>query len=88
DNGQLLNPGAETVGRDFFLDVARFENRGDLRRHFRNFITSARSVDNFAFDCVVGGEVVKTKINMTRAREYDYDHTDGIVILDIKQAGS
>lgn len=87
-NGQLSSPANEIVGRDFFADVARFQNRNELRRHFHTFLRSSRSVDNFVFDCIYADEVVSTKINMTRACERDSDRTDGIVIIDIKRTAT
>src|SRR5688572_25830867 len=81
----LRPPIAEAIGRDFFRDIARFQNTDDLRRHFRRFITDDRSVDTFVFDCLFDTEVVRAKIFMTRAHETDYDRTGGIVILDIRR---
>lgn len=86
DNG-LRDPEPEMVGRDFFYEIAPFENVGDLRQHFRRFITGDRSVDTFVFDCLLDHEIVRTKIFMTRARETDPDRSGDIVILDIRRAG-
>ena len=83
----LREPTTEFIGQDFFHDIARFENIDDLRRHFRRFITSDRPVDTFVFDCVSGSEIIRAKVFMTRAFQTDPEHTGGIVILDIRQAG-
>lgn len=82
----LRAPNQEFVGQDFFRDVAPFENTEDLRRHFRQFIAGARSVDAFVFDGFSGSEVIRTKVLMTRAFETDHDHAAGIVIMDIRRA--
>lgn len=82
----LDGPSPEYVGRDFFHDIVGCENKDDLRRHFRRFITDGRSVDAFAFDCMFERKIVRTKIFMTRAFEMDDEHANGIVIMDIRQA--
>jgi hypothetical protein len=51
ENG-LDGPSPEFVGRDFFHDIVGCENKDDLRRHFRRFITDGRPVDAFLFDCM------------------------------------
>jgi hypothetical protein len=95
DNGTVLysrtlsedgseEPASEVVGRDFFYDVARFQNTDDLRRHFRRFIKGDRSVDAFVFDCLFDSEVVHAKIFMALACETDYPGK--IVIMDIRRA--
>jgi hypothetical protein len=81
----LASPSDEAVGRDYFHDIAPFENIADLRRHFRRFLTDNRASDTFVFDCLFDTEVVRAKIFMTRAFEVDHDHAGGIVIMDIRQ---
>ena len=83
--GGLKDPTVDAIGRDFFGDIAQFNNVDDLRRHFRSFLTGSQPVDTFLFDCLFETEVVRTKIFMTRAYETDSDHAGGIVILDIRR---
>lgn len=83
----LGDPGRDTVGQDFFHDIARFQNINDLRSHFRRFISGGRPADTFMFDCLYETEVVKAKVFMTRAYEVDNDHSGGIVIMDIRRVG-
>jgi hypothetical protein len=83
----LDQPTPEFVGQDFFHDIVGCENKDDLRRHFRQFIVGGRPVDAFLFDCLFEREIVRTKIFMTRAFETDDEHANGIVIMDIRQAG-
>jgi len=77
--------GALMIGRDFFREVAAFENKEDLRHHFRRFLGSSRPVDSFGFDCEYGERSVHTKITMTRGQERAEEYTANIVIMDIKQ---
>ena len=85
ENG-LRQPSTEFIGRDFFRDIARFENTEDLRGHFRRFITGDRPVDNFDFVCVEGSEAIRTKVFLTRAYDTDHDHEGDIVVMDIRRA--
>ena len=87
-DGQLGHGSNEMIGRNFFQEVATFENREELRRHFRRFVTGAEPADVFTFDCFYGNETVKAKVSMIRARESDLGHAAGIVIMDIKNAGT
>ena len=82
----LKEPAPEVIGRDFFRDIARFENTGTLRHHFRRFLSDGRPVDSFLFDCLFDTEVVRAKVFLTRAYEIDHDHAGGIVLMDIRQA--
>src|SRR5690348_16772583 len=81
----LADRGDGIIGRDFFREIFQCQNIEDLRRHFRGFITGARSADSFVFDCFFEREVIRAKIFMTRAYENDYDHSGGIVIMDIRR---
>lgn len=78
----------DIIGRDFFREVAQFQNKEDLRHHFRSFLVSSRSADCFGFECEYGEGSVRTKITMTRGHETANDETASIVIMDIKQASN
>jgi len=75
---------SSTVGQNFFREVAKFENREDLRSHFRQFVASRSPADNFKFDCVFGQRTVKARISMIRGHEADAEHYADIVIMDIR----
>jgi len=82
----LGNSVPQLVGKDFFGEVMGSPGSDSLRRHFRSFVTSERPVENFVFDCFRDNETVKTKVSMTRGHESNSDHTEGIIILDIRKA--
>lgn len=84
ENGRYTTPVAKMVGKDFFDDIADFENTFDLRKHFRNFITSRKAFDIFDFQCEYPQQTLRTRISMTRGTETDFDHSNGIVIMDIR----
>src|SRR5688572_11273394 len=83
---RLRYPSVKFIGQDFFRDIFTCQNTEDLRRHFKRFISGDRPVDTFVFDCLYGGEVVRTKVFMTRAYENDHDRGGEIVIMDIRRA--
>lgn len=71
------------VGQNFFDEVTDGENAECLRRHFKTFLSSRRSVDSFVFEDAVR---VKTRVLMTRGHEtQEHDPAAGIVIIDIKK---
>ena len=82
--GRRDSAASSTVGQNFFREVAKFENREDLRSHFRQFIASRSPADNFKFDCVFGQRTVKARISMIRGHEADAEHSADIVIMDIR----
>lgn len=78
----------DIIGRDFFREVAQFDNKEDLRRQFRSFLVSSRPADSFGFECEYREMSVKTKITMTRGHETENHRTASIVIMDIKREGN
>jgi len=88
DRKDLGGSNGRAVGQNFFQDVAEFENRDALRQHFRRFLASTNPADSFRFECLFGGCSVPAKIFMTRGHESDYEHTSGIVIMDIRRDGN
>jgi hypothetical protein len=87
DDRGLAAPAGEAVGRDYFHEIAPFENIADLKRHFRRFVSDKRASNTFVFDCRFDTETVRAKVFMTRAYEVDHDHAGGIVIMDIRKLG-
>jgi hypothetical protein len=83
-NNRLINANSEMIGHNFFDEIAGFENAGDLRRIFHNFVKSNKFTDNFVFDCKFPDETVRVRVMMVRAFENNYPQTADIVILDIR----
>lgn len=88
DRQHLAGSNGRAVGQNFFLEVAKFENREDLRQHFRRFVAGTSPADNFKFECLFGSRTVRTRIFMTRGHESDSERTAGIVIMDIRGDGN
>ncbi|HYJ90021.1 MAG TPA: hypothetical protein VEV84_01820 [Pyrinomonadaceae bacterium] len=72
------------IGQNFF-ELAGFENRKDLRRHFRRFIESEQAADIFTFDCFFNQAIVRAKVTMTRAFQTEAFPPEKIVMLDIRE---
>jgi len=85
-NNQLLDGGSELVGQDFFEEIAGFDNAGELRRIFNNFVKSNQFTDNFLFDCRFAERVVPVRVMLVRAFENSYKNHDDIVIMDIRNS--
>ena len=76
---------AAAVGRNFFDEVAPFENMEELRRHFRNFITSRSTTDTFTFSCQVNNTNIPAKVLLVRIIERSNNERDKTTIIDIRK---
>jgi hypothetical protein len=71
------------VGQDFF-EAAAFENRNDLKQHFKSFIQGRLGSDRFIFDCRFADEIVRTEVKMARAFRTELFPPECVVMLDIR----
>lgn len=85
ESGEPRENGHSIVGQNFFEEMGPIENGHFLRRHFKNFLESKRSVDSFIFQGFYARAPVKAKILMTRGHETHHNPPAGIVIMDIKR---
>ena len=63
------NPGHTSppmVGRNFYDEVARFENVDEFRRCVTEFAHSATAADSFDFDCHYGSSAHRVKVLVAR----------------------
>jgi hypothetical protein len=84
--GRFVRDSDRTMVGDDFFEVAPFENREDLKKHFRRFVTSQDAADTFPFDCYIDDSVIHTKISMTRAFQTEYYPPKSIVMLSINES--
>ncbi len=75
----------QAVGRNFFDEVAAFENTEELRRHFNHFIKSDFSSENFTFTCRVKSREIPAKIMLVRITERSNDGRVKRTIVDIRK---
>ena len=76
---------AAAVGRNFFDDVAPFENTDELRRHFNHFIKSDFASENFTFTCRVKSRDIPAKVMLVRITERSNDARAQTTIVDIRK---
>lgn len=84
-NGQLVGTSAEAVGRNFFDEVAPFENIDELRLRVNRFIKSGGATERFDFACQINNRVVPTKIMLVRVAERTGGAHGTTVIVDIRK---
>ena len=76
-------PERPAIGQNFFEEIG-FLGSGDLlKRRFKNFLDSGRSVDSFDFECLYEKSPVKAKVLMTKGHERHDNAPAGIVIMNI-----
>lgn len=76
---------ATVVGRNFFDEVAPFENTEELRRHFNHFIKSDFPTENFTFTCQIKNQNIPAKVMLVRISERSNDERAKTTILDIRK---
>ncbi|MGI8556558.1 MAG: hypothetical protein ACR2LT_09425 [Pyrinomonadaceae bacterium] len=76
---------AASVGRNFFDDVAPFENMEELRRHFNKFIKSHSSTTNFSFNCRIKSRSIPAKVMLVRIVERSNTERAEFTIVDIRK---
>jgi len=77
--------GSTAVGRNFFDEVAPFENTEELRRHFNYFIKCDFSSENFTFTCRVKNQDIPAKIKLVRVSELANNERVKTTIVDIRK---
>jgi len=73
------------IGQNFFESIG-FQNRDELRRHFRRFIESREAADSFSFDFWLDSSIIHTKVTLTRAFQTEFFPPEGIVMLSIRES--
>ena len=59
----------DIVGRNFYNDVAVFENVEEFRQCVTEFTRSATAADSFEFECRYGGSAQRIKVLLARICE-------------------
>ncbi len=73
------------VGRNFFDEVAPFENMEELRRRFRNFIQSGSTTVRFTFSCQLENQKIPAKVLLVRIVERSNSERSKATIVDIRK---
>lgn len=85
-DNQLINAKPDWIGQNYFEEVAPFENIGEFRRRFTNFIRGRQTAESFTFDCRFRETIVPVKVMMAGAYEVGSSEPANIVILDIRES--
>ncbi len=71
----------EMAGRNFYDEVAPFENVEEFRRHVTRFAQGASPADSFSFNCRYEGCVQPVKVLLARIREcVNHDLTKSVLV--------
>lgn len=73
------------VGRNFFDDIIKFDNAGDLRRRIEIFMLNQQSVESFHFTCRAAEQAVQTRIMLVRISERSEYGRAKSIIMDIRK---
>ena len=80
-DGEAGGKPPDVSGRDFFAEVAPFENAEELRQRIDGFTRSGGHADNFHFDCRFGGDSLAVKVLLARIRERtNGDRTKSVLV--------
>jgi hypothetical protein len=76
----------DVAGRDFFNEVAPFENAEELRLRVRDFTNGGGQADNFHFTCRLESGALPVKVLLARIRERSDGKRTKSVLLHIRKA--
>jgi hypothetical protein len=75
----------DVAGRNFFAEVALFENAEELRQRIEGFTRGGGHADNFHFDCRFGGDSLAVKVLLARVRERTGGNQTKSVLVHIRK---
>ncbi len=75
----------DIVGRNFYNEVAGFENVEEFRRCVSEFIRSKTAADSFEFECRYGGSAQPVKVLLARICESVKPNNMKSVLLYLKR---
>src|SRR5690349_9759471 len=67
--GEPSGMSSDIVGRNFYSEVAGFENVEEFRRCVTEFTRSATAADSFEFECRYGSSAQRVKVLLARISE-------------------
>lgn len=72
---------ADHAGRNFYEEVAAFDNADELRRRIEDFLRGGGHADSFDFTCRAGGEATPVRVLLARVRERsDHGRTKAVLL--------
>ncbi|MGI8468977.1 MAG: hypothetical protein ACR2N3_11065 [Pyrinomonadaceae bacterium] len=73
------------IGRNFFDEIAAFQNFMDFRRRFKCFVGDSHPADEFNFDFYLREQILEIKVKLVRARERQDNKNSNLIIVDIRK---
>jgi hypothetical protein len=73
------------VGLNFFEEVSGFEDISEMRRRFRSFLRGGKAFESICMNCFAEGELMQSKVVMTRAYKTGCESPAEVVMLEIRQ---
>lgn len=78
---RTVAPVPDVAGRNFYEEVAGFENVEEFRRRVTQFTLSASPADNFHFDCRYEDDALPVRVLLARIRErVDHERTKSVLV--------
>jgi len=74
------------AGRNFYDDVAPFENTEEFRRHVTRFDSSDKFADSFTFDCRFEGNGQPVRVLLARIRDAGEAGNTKSILVHIRRA--
>ncbi len=78
--------GPDYTGRNFYDEVAAFDNADELRRRVEGFLRSDGHADSFDFTCRAGDEATTVRVLLARIRERSNQGRTKAVLLHLRGA--
>lgn len=75
----------ENVGRNFFDEVAPFENTEEFRRCLNRFIRGNFPSESFNFTCQIKNQTIPAKVMLVRIIERSSEERAKTTIVDIRR---
>lgn len=72
-------------GRNFYEEVAPFENVEEFRRRVNQFTSGASPADNFNFNCLYGDSTQPVRVLLARVRERTSNDRTKSVLVHIRK---
>jgi hypothetical protein len=82
----LITESHNIAGRNFYDDVAAFENKEEFRRFVNQFTLSAKFADSFDFDCRYEGNGQPVRVLLARIGETGNPDNTKSILVHIRRA--
>ena len=83
--GEPSGMSPDIIGRNFYSEVAGFENVEEFRRCVAEFTRSDTAADSFEFECRYGDFAQRTKVLLARIRESANRNNTKSVLVYLKR---